>query len=259
MADFDFRKESEDERVLVISFDNGKPMSASQLAAIFKALDADYMQMTGRDLVVVRLELGSTWIWLVDIATGAGGWIKGAAGVAKAAQDLGTFAKKLRDGFKSSKAPVPLSQKDMVHDSVDRSITAMAKASEKTGSTIRLRKTTTTATGTETIDVEVTPHQAKQARTRAKDRPKPAQIVSPSALKVFAHHDELVSRMRALPQTSGDLEAGIRVMVQATVVNGGRYLLEQVARTLRSEGRGDIATIIRHELKGGQTFVQVDN
>ncbi|RBO90916.1 hypothetical protein DFR47_11111 [Pseudochrobactrum asaccharolyticum] len=134
----------------------------------------------------------------------------------------------------------------------------MAKASEKTGSTIRLRKTTTTATGTETIDVEVTSHQAKQARTRAKNRPKPAQIVSPPALKVFAHHDELVSRMRALPQASGDLEAGIRVMVQATVVNGGRYLLEQVARTLQSEGRGDIATIIRQELKGGQTFVQVD-
>ncbi|WP_286166744.1 hypothetical protein [Ochrobactrum sp. POC9] len=62
MADFDFRKESVDERVLVISFDNGKPMSAAQLAGIFKALDADFMQMTGRDLVVARLELGSTWI-----------------------------------------------------------------------------------------------------------------------------------------------------------------------------------------------------
>ncbi|MBY3093329.1 hypothetical protein HFO72_21390 [Rhizobium laguerreae] len=259
MADFDFRKKPEDERVLVISFDNGEPMSAAQLAAIFKALDADYKQMTGRDLVVARLELGSTWIWLVDIATGAGGWIKDAAGVAKAAQDLGTFAKKLRDGFKSSKASVPLPQTGSVDDSVDRSITAMAKASEKTGSTIRLRKTTITATGTETLDVEVTPPQAKEARTRAKNRTKLAQIASPPALKAIAHHDELVSRMRALPKASGDLEAGIRVMVQATVVNGGRYLLEQVAGTLESEGRGDIATIIRQELEGGQTFVHADN
>lgn len=48
-------------------------------------------------------------------------------------------------------------------------------------------------------------------------------------------------------------------MVQATVVNGGRYLLEQVAGTLDGEGRRDIATIIRQELEGGQTFVQVDN
>jgi hypothetical protein len=65
--------------------------------------------------------------------------------------------------------------------------------------------------------------------------------------------------MRALPKASGDLEAGIRVMVQATVVNGGRYLLEQVAGILESEGRGDIATIIRQELEGGQTFDHVDN
>lgn len=259
MADFDFRKESVDERVLVISFDNGKPMSAAQLAGIFKALDADYKQMTGRDLVVARLELGSTWIWLVDIATGAGGWIKGTAGVAKAAQDLGTFARKLRDGFKSSKASVPLSQTDADHDSVDRSITAMAQASEKTGSTIFLRKTTITATGTETIDIEVTPAQAKEARKRAKNRPKRAQTVSPPTLKAIAHHEELVRRMRALPQASRDLEVGIRVMVQATVVNGGRYLLEQVAGTLDGEGRRDIATIIRQELEGGQTFVQVDN
>lgn len=107
----------------------------------------------------------------MDIATGAGGWIKGTAGVAKAAQDLGTFAKKLRDGFKSSKAPVPLSQTGAVHDSVDRSITAMAQASEKTGSTIFLRKTTITATGAVTIDIEVTPAQAKEARTRAKTGP----------------------------------------------------------------------------------------
>ncbi|MBB3932401.1 hypothetical protein GGR25_003459 [Kaistia hirudinis] len=259
MADFDFRKDSDDERFLVISFHNGKPISATQLSAILKALDSDYRRITGRDLVVARLEIGSTWIWLIDIATEAGGWIKGAAGVAQAVQDLVIFARKLQEGFKCTTTQVPIAQIGAFDDSVDKSITAMAKASEETGSTIRLRKMTTTHNGTETIDVEVTPPQAKEARKRVKGRPKSARPASPMILKSIAHHDDLISTMRSLPQAAGDMESVIRAVVRATVLNGGQYILEQVAVTLEGEGRWDIATIIRQELDGGQRFVQLES
>ena len=259
MADFDFRKDSDDERVLVISFAKGKPISAAQLSAIFKALDSDYRRMTGRDLVVARLEIGSTWIWLIDIATGAGGWIKGTAGVAKGVQDIATFAKKLRDGFKPTKTTDLTAQMSAFDDSVDKSITAMAKASEQTGSTIRLRKTSTTQNGTETIDVEVTPSQAKEARKRVTDRPKPARIAATMTPKAIAHHDDLIGTMRSLPQANGDLESVIRAIVRATVQNGGRNVLEPVVVTLEGEGRWDIANIIRQELDGGQTYIPVKN
>ncbi|AAK65862.2 hypothetical protein [Sinorhizobium meliloti] len=259
MADFDFRKYSDDERLLLISFENGGPMTAAQVAAILKALDADYRRMTGRELVLARLELGSTWIWLADIATSAGGWIKGTAAVVKATQDLASFAKKLREGFKPKQEPVPLNQLGAFDDSVDRSITAMAKASEETHSTIRMRKTITTDAGTETIDIEVTPKEAKEARKRVKDKPKTATLAAPDVPKAIAHHDELVGTMRALPQLTGELEAVVRALVNAAIVNGGAYLVEQVAGTLEAEGRWDIASIIRQHLDGGRGFVRVDN
>lgn len=259
MADFDLRKDSDDERLLVISFANGKPMSAAQLSAIFKALGSDYRRMTGRDLVVARLEIGSTWIWLIDIAIGAGGWIKDTAGVAKAVQDIATFAKKLREGFKPTKTTVPTAGMGAFDDSVDKSITAMAKASEQTGSIIRLRKTTTTQNGTETIDVEVTPTQAKEARKRVKDRPKQTRPVASTISKAIAQHDDLISTMRSLPQATEDLETVVRAIVRATVLNGGRNILEPVVATLEGEGRSDIANIIRQELDGGQMFVPVEN
>lgn len=258
MADFDFRKNSDDERLLLISFENGAPMTAAQVAAILKALDADYRRMTGRELVLARLELGSTWIWLADIATSAGGWIKGTAAVVKATQDLASFAKNLREGFKSKQKPVPL-KLGAFDDSVDRSITAMAKASEETHSTIRMRKTITTDVGTETIDIEVTPKEAKEARKRVKDKAKTARLVAPDVPKAIAHHDELVGTMRALPQLSGELEAVVRALVNAAIVNGGAYLLEQVAGTLEAEGRWDIASMIRQNRGGGRAFVRVDN
>ncbi|MFD9902473.1 hypothetical protein [Mesorhizobium sp. NPDC059025] len=259
MADFDFRKNSDDDRLLLISFDNGGPMSAAQVAAVLKALDADYRRMTGRELVLARLELGSTWIWLADIATSAGGWIKGTAAVVKATQDLASFAKKLRQGFKPKPAPVPLNQLAAFDDSVDRSVAAMAKASEETHSTIRMRKTITSDAGTETIDIEVTPKEAKEARKRVKDKPKTTRLVAPSIPKLIGHHDELVGTMRALPQLTGELEAVVRALINAAIVNGGAYLLEQVAGTLEAEGRWDIASVIRQHLRGGRDTALLGN
>lgn len=258
MADFDFRKISNDERLLLISFDNGRPMSAAQVAAILKALDADYRGMTGRELVLARLELGSTWIWLSDIASSAGGWIKGTAEVLKATQDLASFAKKLHGGFKPKKKPVPLNPLGVFDDSVDRSITAMAKASEQTHSTIRMRKTTTTDAGTETIEIEVTPKEAKEARIRVKDI-KARRLSAPDVRKSIAQHDELIGTMRSLPQLTGDLEAVVRALVNAAVVNGGASLLGQVASTLEAEGRWDIASVIWQHLGGERGFVRLDD
>lgn len=79
MTDFDFSKETGDERLLVIAFDNQRPMSAAQLATVLRALDSDYKSMTGRDLVLGHMELGSVWIWLMDAAIYGGGTIVAAA------------------------------------------------------------------------------------------------------------------------------------------------------------------------------------
>lgn len=65
--------------------------------------------------------------------------------------------------------------------------------------------------------------------------------------------------MRALPQITGELEAVVRALVNAAIVNGGAYLLEQVAGTLEAEGRWDIASAIRQHLGGGHGSVRLDN
>ena len=53
------------------------------------------------------MEMGSIWLWLMDAAITAGALIKGGAEVAKATEDLGSFAKKLKNGLDPNAKTVP--------------------------------------------------------------------------------------------------------------------------------------------------------
>jgi hypothetical protein len=214
--------------------------------------------MTGRELVLAHLEIGSTWLWLADAASTAASWIKGAAEVAKAAEELGSFTKKLKDGLKPKAVGVLGHELAASDDSVDKSIVAMAKVSTETNSTIRLRKTIKTDIAIETLEIEVTPHEAKAARARVRSKPKKRKAISSSAPGSI-DVNYLAGAMRALPPAIGDIEAIIRVLVQTHMRLGSTYVLEQVATTLEHEGRSDIANIIRQILGGrrGQADVEV--
>ncbi len=256
MVDFDFSRDTDDDRVLLIAFNNEKPISASQVASVLRALDSDYRQMTGRELVLARLEMGSIWIWLVDAAVTAATLIKNGAEVAKAATELGSFAKKLKNGLSAKADPIPGYKVTVADGSVDKSVVAMAKVSEKTQSIIRMKKTLKTEIGVETLEIVVTPAQAKEARERVKSKAKlPSTTVEqPETL----NYNELAGIMRSLPRASGDVESIIHALVRAHIRFGSTYVLEQVAYTLEHEGRSDIATIIRQLLGRGKGQIHIE-
>ncbi|MGO7542390.1 hypothetical protein ACC680_27835 [Rhizobium ruizarguesonis] len=245
MADFDFSRNTGDERLLLIAFNNERPMSAAQVASVLRALDSDYKGMTGRDLVLGHMELGSVWIWLMDTAIYTGAGLVGTAAALKAIEDIGTFAKKLKDGFENRKLP----DENLLLPApmVDRSVLAIANVAVDTNGTFRMKHTRETTVARDTVEIEITPAQASAARKRVKNRPKkstafappPPLIAKPEEIQQIAH------TMRGLPPATGDVEAVIRALVQAHMMLGSTYVLEQVATTLEFEGRYDIATIIR--------------
>lgn len=258
MADFDFSKDTDDERLLLIAFNNERPMSAARVATVLRALDSDYRAITGRELVLGRMELGSTWIWLTDAAIYVSAGLIGTAAALKAIEDIAAFAKKLKDGFKEKKLPgegwLPSAP------SVDRSIVAMAKASEETNSTIIMRQTRETAGVRDTLEVEISPAEAKKAKERVKNKPKKGQAIGAPPKLVSKDMDirHITDAMRELPPATGDIEAVIRALVQAHIMHGSTYVLEQVAITLEHEGRSDISTIIRQLLGKGRGLVHVE-
>ncbi|MDX0537067.1 hypothetical protein GOC55_27035 [Sinorhizobium medicae] len=258
MANFDFSKETGDERLLLIAFNNQQPMSAAQLATVLRALDSDYKSMTGRNLVLGHMEVGSVWIWLMDAAVYGGGAIIGTAAVAKAVEELATFAKKLKEDFEKKKLP----DENLLLSApmVDRSVAAIAKVAVDTNGTFRMKHTRETNAAKDTIEIEITPAEAAEAHKRVKSRPKrgvayesiPRLIAKPEEIKQIAH------TMRELPPVTSDVEAVIRALVQAHMMLGSTYALEHVATTLEFEGRSDIAVIIRQMTGKGGTLVNVE-
>ncbi|WP_338280286.1 hypothetical protein [Sinorhizobium sp. KGO-5] len=258
MADFDFSRDTNDERLLLIAFNNERPMSAAQVASVLRALDSDYKNMTGRDLVLGHMELGSVWIWLMDAAIYTGGGIIGTAAVAKAVEELAGFAKRLRDGFKD-KQKLPSEEWRIPAPSVDKSLLAIAKASIETRANFRIKHTRESTNARDTIEIEVTPAEASETQKRVKNRPKTGKAVEPPKL-ISTHMDiqTIAQTMRELPPATGDIESVIRALVQAHMLLGSTYVLEQVAATLEFEGRSDIAMIIRQMLGKDKGLVHVE-
>ncbi|MBY3217779.1 hypothetical protein HFO21_26065 [Rhizobium laguerreae] len=246
MADFDFSRDTGDERLLLIAFNNTRPMSAAQVASVLRALDRDYKGMTGRDLVLGHMELGSVWVWLMDAAICAGAGLVGTAAAVKAIEDIGTFAKKLKDGFKDKKLP----DENLLLPApmVDRSVLAIAKVAVDTNGTFRMKHTRETTVARETVEIEITPAQASEARKRVKNRHTKSTVFAPPSPLIAKPEEiqQIAHTMRGLPPANGDVETVIRALAQAHMMLGSTYVLEQVATTLELEGRYDIATIIRH-------------
>ena len=261
MADFDFSKNSDDDRLLVLSFDNTRPMTTAQVAEILKALDSDYRRMTHRDLILARMELGSTWIWLTDVAlyVGYGGAaLVGTAAAAKASEELWEFAKKIGNGLKPKKNAVPGHELPPPDEGVDKSVLAILKAADQNHSTVRMRKVTAKAGVYEAIEIEVTSREAKVVRNMVKNRPKAVQPIEPFVASIPTLTENVAKTFRALPAVTAESEDVIRAIVHAHVINGGAFMLQQVAATLEAEGRWDIASIIRQHL-GGHGTIQIGN
>ncbi|MBB4402916.1 MULTISPECIES: hypothetical protein [Rhizobium/Agrobacterium group] len=256
MADYDFDRRTEDERLLVVSFNNQIPLRADQLASVLKAMDADYRSMTGRDLVVARLEIGSTWIWLTDLLANGGGYLKSSAEAATAVEDLASFAKDIYKAVRPTKAALPGHElPDADGDKVDKTVVALAKLSAETGVAIRFRK----VTKDEEVDFEAIPPQLESAAKRIKKTPKKLKKEKLATRYAEIPEEQMVVTMRALPAAVGDAAEMVRAMVQALIMNGAAYVLEQVAGTLEMEGRWDIAGIIRQEIGKGRNHVTVEN
>lgn len=252
MADFDFSKNTNDERILVIGFNNERPIRATQLAAVLSALDRDYRSMNGAGLVLGRMELGSNWIWLIDAGVYAG--IGGIAGVV-GYTTLSVFAAGLREGFTEKKLPDP--NRLLKPTSVNRSIKAIGNLSQDSDASVTIRKPEESNAGGTAIEVVISRDQAVRAKDRLNERRATVYKTASPRLHETYQATALADEMRKLPVASADLEAVIRILVQAHLMTGSTYILEQIANTLEAEGRHDVAIIIRSMLGKGGTPVTI--
>lgn len=250
MADFDFSKDSSDPRVLMVAFTQGTPLNARELAEVLRALDSDYRDLTGRGLVLGRMETGSTWMWVYDALVAVGGVTTGVADIAKAIDDITSFGLKLKDAFTPKKSLLPKT----AMKELSRTIKQVAKASKKHKSEVLFKKAVITDQGSETIEIKVTPVEALAARQRLDDN-----AVRYNA--IATHHiqrESILEEMRKLPYASNDTELIISTLVRTLGYTGNTNALAQVADVLAREGRSDLAEIIWRQIGRGRGQLTVE-
>lgn len=252
MADFDFRKNSTDVRVLMIAFTEGAPLEVREFATVLRALDSDYREMTGRGLILGRAEIGSTWAWVYDALAAVGGVAAGAADVAKAIDDITTFGLKLTGAFKPSKSVL---QQTHLRE-VEKTVKAVAKVAKKHDSVVQLRKAVSTERGTETIEINITPTEAYIAKQRLDQLSSRHETVKALPVQQNAN---LLEEIRKLPPVTGDTELVIMTLIKALSPSGNIHALIEVADTLAKEGRWDLAEIIRRHIGDGPGLLRIEN
>ncbi|MDC9835540.1 hypothetical protein [Rhizobium binxianense] len=254
MAGFDFSRNTEDDRLLMIAFTGERPINAAQTAELLRALNMDYRGMTGRDLVLAHYEVGSTWVWVTEaifIAGVALSLVKSAGDVASAVNDISEFAKKIREGLKP-RSHLPAIEPAGSGD-VDRTLLAIANAAIENDTPVKLRKITHEGA----IEIEIAVSEAKFVRQRVKDKKKKKKSKTDTLYRAV-DIARIAEPLRSLPAASGEMEALIAALVNAHVAYGSVSILRSVAEQLENEGRYDIAEIIRRDLgrRGGTVTVE---
>lgn len=250
MADFDFRRDTTDARLLMVAFTEGTPLEAREVASMLRALDGDYKDLTGRHLVLGRIETGSTYMWVYDALVAVGGVASSAAELARAIEDIKNFGIKMTSAFMPNKSLLP--QTDM--RAVTRTVKEVAKVAKKHRSVVEIRKAVVTDQGSETLDIKITPMQAISAKERLD-----ALGVPNNGIKALPERSiRMLEEIRRLPPANSDTELVIATLVRALSYSGSTYALEQVADTLEAEGRSDLARIIRQHIGRGRGHVTVE-
>lgn len=244
-----------DDSGILLYFDNGKPITATQLANLLRAFNSDYKKLTRGELFVSRVETGSFWIWLKDTAEALAGGIDNAGTIIGASARIAKFLKAFKQAWSSMDEPNP--NQDRLQSPVDKSLAAVLVTAVECQANAELRQRVKPDGTVETF-LKVTSQQAKQKVERLR-RPPRAKSVSdalsdallpsatPSGILDYPSESfaSLKKQAEALGIDSPDLDSLVEIMV--SVVSGERRwdLLRALADAYEKGNRPDIAKAIR--------------
>tara|TARA_R110000868_G_scaffold198474_4_gene444892 strand:- start:36281 stop:36682 length:402 start_codon:yes stop_codon:yes gene_type:complete len=124
---------------IVLVIENGQPVPALALSELLAALARDYRkQNRARTLVVARVEDGSIWITLLDMAQAALPYAKGAVEAAKGSKAIIDFGKSLVGLLKAKKSD-QASAEQLKSKAPERSIEKLVKLAVDANCNVRLR------------------------------------------------------------------------------------------------------------------------
>ena len=239
---------------LVLGISGDSTLQAADLGELLTALSADYRRMyRGRNLAVIRIEDGSLYVFLQDLALAASLYMGSTVEIAKGANTLLEFAKSIKDLLSKEELEAPQAQRRRQRDPY-RTVHSMVKVAAQSGSEISVRHTT--ADG-ETLDVRVTPADAIEIRARTMQTDQKLATIKQrlptpddaTEMDGMARAVSFADRIEHLALgDSGQLKLLIIMTVHLLRDSGNFYLVEALAQELNSRGYASLAAAVRAEV-----------
>lgn len=232
---------------IVLVIENRQPVPALALSELLAALARDYRkQNRARTLVVARVEDGSIWITLLDMAQAALPYAKGAVEAAKGSKAIIDFGKSLVGLLKAKKSH-QASAEQLKSKAPERSIEKLVKLAVDANCNVRLRQVEADGsclevevTRSEAVAIQESEHDAKEARTlrhsiitheRDLDEKRAAEIA-----------DEF-ERLQISEETS--VNDALQIILGIIKRSGDVELLRSLAVELEGRGYKKLAATIR--------------
>jgi len=239
-------REDMDRVVLVI--ENRQPVPALALSELLAALARDYRkQNRARTLVVSRVEDGSIWITLLDMAQAALPYAKGAAEAAKGGKAVVDFGKSLASLMKLKKNGQDASKKTQEKTPI-RSIEKMVKLAVEANCGVRIRQVGADGSS---LEVEISNSEAlaiQQSAFHAKESEELFAVDRAATIsadpKRIAELVDSIERLRVSDQWE-DSDV-LKIIISTIKRSSDDRLIEDLAIELEKRGFEDTAKIIRN-------------
>lgn len=232
---------------IVLVIENRQPVPALTLSELLAALARDYRkQNRARTLVVARIEDGSIWITLLDMAQATLPYAKDAVAAAKGGKAIIDFGKSLA-GLLKAKKNDQASAEQLQSKAPKRSIEKLVKLAVDANCNVRLRQVE--ADGS-CLEVEVTLSEAVAIQKRDHE----AKAARPLMHPMIAHERLLDARRtpeladafeRLLISEDSSGNDALQIILGIIKQSGDVELLEAVATELEGRGHKDLAAKIR--------------
>jgi hypothetical protein len=227
---------------LLFHFVNEQPIFADDLGRLFVSLARDYRQLTGRRLVVTRVEPGTLTAVLKDAVVAFAPYVADAVEVAKGLNGVANFASTLRDLLEKlrNSGPKVTAKKSAGQTALEHFLKVVAKSGGEGEFEF--------STKTENIKARVTSGEAIKLREHAKNarkKQRPARPADPLALT-----DDRVRQLALglAKLRDSDVTDAIPALVDALRRAGLESFVEMIASELAIRGHSQIADALRVEV-----------
>ena len=237
----------EDVAKIVLVIENRQPVPALALSKLLAALARDYRkQNRSRTLVVARVQDGSIWITLLDMAQATLPYAKDIVEAAKGVKAIIDFGKSLAGLLKAKKVDQASAEKLQPNGPM-RSIETLVKFVVDAGCNVRIRligadgsRHEVEVTHSEAVAIQKSDHYAKEAKTFDHPIMAPERDLNGKRTAEFA--DDLERLQVSEKSTDND---ALQIILGTIKRSGDGELLESLAIELDERGYKELAETIR--------------